>query len=116
MEIRNVRIGPVELSLPVAKTEAEQRQGLMGRTKLEPNEGMIFEFPRETMTSFWMKDTHVLLDIAFVDADGIFQITSMTPRSEGRTRAIKPYRWAIEMPAGWFDKNLNGDLSCKLSA
>ena len=53
----------------VARTEAEQARGLMFRTRLGPDEGMIF--PREPVDipSFWMKNTPLPLDIIFIGTD-----------------------------------------------
>lgn len=53
----------------VARTMAEQEKGLMFRTALGPDEGMIFPSDRPEQRSFWMKNTVIPLDIIFIGPD-----------------------------------------------
>lgn len=55
----------------VAKTREEQRVGMMYRKSVPRNTGMLFLFNDEKMRSFWMKNTHVSLDLLFIRADGV---------------------------------------------
>lgn len=80
----------------VARSEAEQAQGLMFRTGMGPDEGMIFPRRPASPAAFWMKNTVIPLDLVFIGADG--RITnieagaepySLTPRlSEGPASAV----------------------------
>lgn len=54
----------------VARTSAEQAKGLMFRTTMGPNEGMIFPRDPPMQASFWMKNTVIPLDLLFIGADG----------------------------------------------
>ena len=59
-----------DLTLEVARTEAQREHGLMNRTSLAPHAGMIFVFPGDGPIDFWMKDTLIPLDMVFIAADG----------------------------------------------
>jgi uncharacterized membrane protein (UPF0127 family) len=52
----------------LAKTNAEQERGLMYRTELDKNEGMLFIFDKEGVYPFWMKNTLIPLDITWIDS------------------------------------------------
>ncbi len=54
----------------VAATQMDQAKGLMFRTQLGPDEGMIFPRDPYSQASFWMKNTPLSLDIIFVGTDG----------------------------------------------
>lgn len=54
----------------VAGTSAEQAKGLMFRTALGPDEGMIFPMNPPRPASFWMRNTVISLDLIFVGPDG----------------------------------------------
>ena len=54
----------------VARTGAEQAKGLMFRTALGPDEGMIFPMNPPRHASFWMRNTVIPLDILYIGADG----------------------------------------------
>ncbi len=54
----------------VARSQAEQEKGLMFRTTMAPDEGMIFPMPGGQPASFWMKNTVIPLDIIFIGSDG----------------------------------------------
>lgn len=50
----------------VARTGPEQEKGLMFRTSLGADEGMIFPMEAPRLASFWMKNTVIPLDIIYV--------------------------------------------------
>jgi uncharacterized protein len=109
MKKRSVVLGGNKLTLPFAIEEDEQEKGLSGRESLGPNEGMVFEYHFQSMTGYWMKDVPFDLDIAFVNSEGdIFQISHLKANDDTVIFPKSPYKWAIEMPSGWFDKNLKG--------
>lgn len=57
-------------AVELAVDQASQEHGLMGRTSLPDNGGMLFPFPFPNMASFWMKDTPLPLDLVFIRPDG----------------------------------------------
>ncbi len=59
-----------QFTVELARTQDEQSRGLMFRTELPENGGMLFPFSTPKIASFWMKDTFIPLDIFFIRADG----------------------------------------------
>ena len=86
----------------VAKTDEEQAKGLMFRTQLGPNEGMIF--PREPVDvpSFWMKNTPLPLDIIFIGTDRrVLNVAANTvPYSLTPVGAVGMSSAVLEIPGG----------------
>ena len=78
-------------------------EGLMYRTALAPNGGMLFVFEQPGEQCMWMKNTLLPLSVAFIDDDGsIVNIADMQPQTEDPHCAAKPVRYALEMTQGWF--------------
>lgn len=95
-----------KLILEVADTPATLAQGLMRRTKLPEERGMLFRFPRVLEASFWGKDTYIPLDVAFINKENkITSIKPITPMSTRPVRSDGDCLMAIEANAGFFDKH-----------
>ena len=87
----------------VADNFSSRMQGLMRRTSLPQNGGMLFVFDEESTHCMWMKNTLIPLSVAFLDARGaIINIADMEPHSEQSHCAARPARYALEMTQGWF--------------
>jgi len=96
----------IEIDVELAVTNAQKRHGLMYRKQLPESSGMIFLYDREIEGSFWMKNTYIPLSIAFFDADGkIIYITDMEPLTLDSHGPGKPFKAALEVNRGWFDRN-----------
>jgi uncharacterized membrane protein (UPF0127 family) len=94
------------LNLEIADTTVKRSYGLMDRKKLGENDGMIFMFPHKNQQSFWMQNTYLPLDIAFLNDDGvILQISEMSPLSTRMICSNSPCKNALEVNRGWFKKN-----------
>ncbi|MER3602538.1 MAG: DUF192 domain-containing protein [Thermus sp.] len=94
------------LEVEVADTPERQAQGLMFRTQLGEDEGMVFLFPVPTAGGFWMKNTRIPLSIAFFDRKGtILRILDMAPCKKDPCPVYYPgvlYQGALEVNQGWF--------------
>jgi len=98
-----IHVGDVALVVEVADSEAERNTGMMFRERLADDEAMLFVFAGEANLGFWMKNTPVDLDIAYIAADGtITQIERLTAYNPDSVYSREPVRFALEVPAGWF--------------
>ncbi len=95
----------VVVRVEIADTPAEQTRGLMERTELAEDAGMLFVFNREQQAPFTMKNTLIPLSIAFIDAGGrIVDILDMQPLDETtRYSSAEPYQYALEVNQGFFE-------------
>jgi hypothetical protein len=110
-EKQTLVLGGKKISVEVAKTDEQHEYGLMNRTALPPNAGMLFVFGEESIKTFWMKDTLIDLSIGYFDKDqSLIDVQEMTSQSLIETRprtypSAKPAMYALEMNKGWFAKN-----------
>jgi uncharacterized protein len=87
----------------LAQSAEERIIGLMFRSSMPVNDGMLFAFERAGVQCFWMKNTLLPLSAAFVADDGrIVNIEDMQPQSEDSHCSAKPVRFVLEMNQGWF--------------
>ncbi|MEM7736107.1 MAG: DUF192 domain-containing protein [Deinococcota bacterium] len=105
--------GNYELLLEVASTSGERQRGLMFRTSMPEDSGMMFVFEGDRTGGFWMYNTFLPLSIAYIDGDGVIvTIRDMQPCA-GRTQTecsqeaaaylpTAPYRYALEVNQGYF--------------
>ena len=98
-----LQAGIHRIKAEVADSPLERSRGLMLRTSLQANSGMLFVFENTAMHCFWMKNTLIPLSIAFLDDDGtVVTLADMQPHDESSNCPSKPVRWALEMDQGWF--------------
>jgi uncharacterized membrane protein (UPF0127 family) len=88
--------------MEVAADDASRKTGLMHRTHLAQNAGMLFDFQRPLMAAFWMKDTPLPLDMLFVRADGTISTiaANAVPFSTAEIVCAEPIRVVIEINGG----------------
>lgn len=109
-----VKISNHILNLEHAKSDRQRSYGLMLITEMpEGVDGMLFEFKKEQILNFWMKNTYIDLSIAFVNSRlkivDIQQMKATSLMSNSDNLKVysskRPAQFAIEMPMGWFQKN-----------
>lgn len=99
--------GEIAVQVEIADDDAERARGLMYRTELAPQDGMLFLFPDEQPRSFWMKNTPLPLDIVYVSSDGkIVSIAKRTkPFSLDSIPSGAPAESVLEVNAGFADEH-----------
>ncbi len=96
----------IEVEAEIADEPAEQQRGLMERTELAENAGMLFVFDREQPLSFFMRNTLIPLSIAYADSDGrIVDIQDMQPLDETPIPSAGLAQYALEVNQGFFAEN-----------
>lgn len=97
---------PHQLAVEIARTAEQRRIGLMFREKLGEDDGMLFIFDGLSASGFWMNNTLIPLDIAYLGEDGTIQeIRQGVPLDRTPLRPAEPYRYVVETNAGWFEGN-----------
>jgi len=95
--------GMHRIEAEVAATSESRQTGMMLRTIMAPQRGMLFVFPDVAKHCMWMRNTLLPLSVAFLDEKGrIINIEDMQPQTENNHCAVKPARYALEMNLGWF--------------
>jgi uncharacterized membrane protein (UPF0127 family) len=91
----------------VADDIFERARGLMDRTTLGENRGMLFVYPDEQRLSFWMRNTLIPLSIAFIDSQRrIIDIQDMKPLDDEPPSYVsaEPAQYALEVNQGFFEE------------
>jgi uncharacterized membrane protein (UPF0127 family) len=93
------------INAELASTAQQREIGLMFRTSMPTNDGMLFVFEQPGQQCFWMKNTLIPLSIAFLGDDGsVVNIDDMKPQTLAGHCSAKPVRFVLEMNEGWFAK------------
>lgn len=82
LHIEKASGGNAAFTIEIAESDAEKAKGLMFRTKLGDNEGMLFPYGRAQELTMWMRNTYIPLDMLFIRADGVIH------RIEARTEPL----------------------------
>ena len=107
------KVGVVRVTFPEAsglsvdaelvRSEHDTMRGLMYRTSMSEDRGMLFDLRVREDHKFWMHNTCIPLDMLFVDEDGfIVGIVENAPTLNDESRGVGcPSRWVLEVNAGW---------------
>lgn len=105
LPITKLKIGTHTIHAEVADNPSTREYGLMNRTSLPSERGMLFVFEEQGIHCFWMRNTLIPLAIAFIQQDGtIVTLKEMQPQTETTHCSSQPVRYALEMNQGWFQK------------
>ena len=103
-----------KIDVEVASNPTERDQGLMYRSKMDEDKGMIFIFERDDMQSFWMKNTIIPLDIMFINSKGVINTIhkNTVPYSERPLPSKDKSQFVVEVNGGYSDRHgiKEGDL------
>jgi uncharacterized protein len=98
---------PITVKAEIASTDTQRQMGLMWRTALAEDEGMLFLFEQEQHLSFWMRNTLISLDLIFIGSDwkvvGVAE--RATPLTDDPRDVPGVSQYVLEVAAGWADRH-----------
>jgi uncharacterized membrane protein (UPF0127 family) len=102
----NVLIDGQEVSVTIAQTMEEQRQGLSGTPELRESTGMLFIYNQHTIPQFWMKDMNYPIDIIWIKDNRVVGFVENAPvpipdQELPRYHPDEPINYVLEVPAGF---------------
>ena len=92
--------GVYPYQVEVADTEESRERGLMFRREVAPGTGMLFDMGVTRDVAFWMHNTFIPLDIAFISEKGrvVSIVHGAKPQSDTRIPSQSPVRFVLELP------------------
>lgn len=105
-----VWLGPEEMIAELAATPGQVHTGMMFRTNMGENEGMLFDLYLPQRASFWMPNCPLPLSVAYINSDGVIEeIHDLRPYDTNSVfSATDDIRFALETRQGWFQRhNIN---------
>ncbi len=100
-------IGSEEMITEMALNQVQEQTGMMFRTNMAENEGMLFVFPEPIRASFWMKNTVLPLSAAYISPGGaILEIHDLQPKDTNAVvAATDNIQFVLETRQGWFKRH-----------
>lgn len=94
------------LRIELAVNDKQREKGLMFRTQMDDDAGMLFDFGKSREIYMWMKNTYIPLDMVFIKEDGTIHhlVRKTTPLSKTLIGSAGPIRFVLEVKAGTIDK------------
>jgi uncharacterized membrane protein (UPF0127 family) len=109
LPIIELKTGIYRVQAEVASTPQARQVGLMNRTSMPTDSGMLFIFDQKATHCFWMSNTKIPLAIAFIADDGkIVNIEEMQAETLNNHCPKAPIRYALEMNRQWFSQRAIG--------
>ncbi len=98
----HTKSGDHAFAVELVDTPSSRQKGLMFRTELAPDAGMLFDFKSEQQVAFWMQNTIIPLDMLFIAADGTIRNIHVNARPYDTTAIPSdgPVRFVLEIPGG----------------
>jgi uncharacterized membrane protein (UPF0127 family) len=95
--------GSPSVDVELARDDPSRERGLMFRTHMATNRGMLFSWQDERVRNFWMHNTCIPLDMLYVTKDGVISgILEQVPTLNDAPRGVKcPVAHVLELNAGW---------------
>ena len=104
-----LKTGIYRIQAEIADTPERRQTGLMNRTSMPMNSGMLFVFEEKAGHCFWMFNTKISLSIAFIADDGkIVNIEEMQAGTSNNHCPKVAVRYALEMNKQWFSERVIG--------
>lgn len=110
--LQKIKLASTSIEVEIADTPELSAKGLMFRTSLDANKGMLFIFESEEPRAFWMKNTFIPLSIGFFNSKAeLIDIQDMAPVKSEMEKNPKSYfsngpaKYALEVNQGWFKKH-----------
>jgi hypothetical protein len=100
-------LGAEEMVAELALTGLQVQTGMMFRTNLAENAGMLFVLPVPQRASFWMKNCPLPLSAAYIDLEGvILEIHDLQPHNTNSVVASSErVQFVLETSQGWFGRH-----------
>ena len=104
---RKLFLGKEVIAAELALTPVQMGTGMMFRTSMAEEDGMLFVFPRPHRAAFYMKNTLVPLTAAYIDPEGtILELHDLQPKEETPVDATSDnIQFVLEMNQGWFKRH-----------
>jgi len=108
-KLRTIKLwlGPEEMSAEMAVTAEQITTGMMFRTNIADNAGMLFLFPKPSQPAFWMKNCPLPLSAAFMDPSGtILELHDFEAFNTNPVPAMSSnVQYVLETSHGWFEQH-----------
>lgn len=110
---KKISIQDKSFSLEIARTVEEHRKGLMNRSSLDADKGMLFLFENKEYPQFWMKDTLIPLQVLMIEGCRIVDLIEMEKEKDPSNaqmiyKSSKLADKAIELNSKTFDRTIIG--------